>query len=256
MGLIIHRFGNELFMNADGDLLTFIPTGLGTWILASVAGDGTADNIATVQLEVLGDQLVLNTSTSRILCIPTGLNTWIADANFTPDPDPDPGPGDGNYSWPYEPTPGHWVTSEYGPRSGRFHEGMDFSGGPALLDKPIPAIGDAVVQQSGSNGAFGYSVILHHGSMDGYDWKSLYAHQPSYASRPGVGATITKGQQIGLVNNTGSSFGSHLHFEIHRCSIGGGMRWDNGNPSYSSSRTAYNPRNFFSVYGDGTWIIS
>jgi murein DD-endopeptidase MepM/ murein hydrolase activator NlpD len=184
------------------------------------------------------------------------MGVWIADASFTPDPDPDPGPGTGDYSWPYEPTPGHWVTSEYGPRSGRFHEGMDFSGGPALLDKPIPAIGDGTVQQSGLNGAFGYSVILHHGSIDGFDWKSLYAHQPSYASRPGVGATITKGQQIGLVNNTGSSFGSHLHFEIHRCSIGGGMRWDNGNPSYSSSRTAYNPRNFFSVYGDGTWIIS
>lgn len=257
MGLIIQRFGNELFMNVDGDLLTFIPTGQDRWILSSVSGDGTHDNIASVMIEPAGTQLILNTQTSRIICYPTHTGVWISNASFTPtDPDPEPGPGTGTYSWPYEPTPGHWVTSEYGPRSGRFHEGMDFSGGPALLDKPIPAIGPGTVQQSGSNGAFGYSVILHHGTIDGYDWKSLYAHQPSYASRPSVGATIAKGQHIGLVNNTGSSFGSHLHMEIHRCAIGGGMRWDTGNPSYSSSRTAYNPRSFFTVHGDGAWIIS
>lgn len=79
---------------------------------------------------------------------------------------------------------------------------------------------------------------------------------PSTASQPSIGATVAKGQTIGLINNTGSSQGSHLHMEIHRCSIGGGMRSDTGNPSYSSSRTAYPPRSFFSVYGDGAWIIS
>lgn len=245
MGLIIEQQGFNLVMNVNGDRLIFYPATGGTWINA------TAGELRIIEV---GTSLMIRTPESHIWAYPTHTGVWVATASF--DPDPGPEPGEGEFAWPYEPTPGHWVTSEYGPRSGRFHEGMDFSGGPAVFGEPIPAIGPGYVQQSGLNGAFGYSVIIHHGTMDGYDWKSLYAHMPSAAPRPGVGDTISKGDIIGQVNNTGSSFGSHLHLEIHRCSIGGSMRWDNLNPSYSSPRTGYQPRNFFAVYGDGTWLIS
>lgn len=244
VGTILEISGNEILMNINGTRLIFHPTGQGVWV-NNTAGE--------LWIKQVGDLLALSANGSTVFAYPTNTNVWIISGSI-PGPDPDPGTGD--YSWPFEPTSGHWVTSEYGPRSGRFHEGIDFSGGPAVYGNPIPAIGDATVHQSGLNGAFGYSVILFHGSFDSRDWYSLYAHMPSTASQPSVGSSVDKGDTIGFVNNTGSSFGSHLHMEIHKVPVGGNLRWDNLNPSYTSSRTPINPRNFFTEYGDGTWIIS
>jgi murein DD-endopeptidase MepM/ murein hydrolase activator NlpD len=245
MGLLIERQGDTLCLNVEGTRLVFHPTPAGIWVNAT-AGD--------LKLEPYGNCLVLNTTVAKLIAYPLPNGDWILKGEFGPGPGPDPGEGD--FSWPFEPTWLHWVTSEYGPRSGRFHEGIDMSGGPAVYGGPIPAIGDGTVHQSGLSGAFGYAVILNHGDFDGYTWYSRYAHMPSDAPRPPVGATVSKGDIIGQVNNTGSSFGSHLHMEIHRVPPGGSIRNDNLNPSYSSPRTAINPRDFFTVYGDGTWIIS
>lgn len=242
---IIEKQGATLVLNLDGQRIVFHPATAGTWICATSGG---------LKLERSGNLMILNTTQAQLIAYPLTNGQWLLSGSGGPGPGPDP--GEGEFSWPYEPSPGHWVTSEYGPRSGRFHEGIDFSGGPAVFGQPIPAIGDGTVQQSGSNGAFGWSVIINHGEFDGWSWRSLYAHMPESAPRPAVGATVSKGDIIGLVNNTGSSFGSHLHMETHKVPIGGSMRWDNLNPSYSSPRTAINPRDFFTVYGDGTWILS
>ena len=249
MSTTITLSGDSLVMYVDGTTMLFHPTSHGIWIYE---GD------SALWLEPVGNMIMLTSGEDKVFAYPTNSNTWILDGSIDTSPpiEPPPGGGTGDYSWPFKPDPGMWVTSEYGPRSGRFHEGIDFSGGPAVYGEPIPAIGDAVCTQAGSNGAFGYSVILFHGTFDSRDWYSLYAHMPSTASQPSVGAAVNKGDIIGFVNNTGSSFGSHLHMEIHKCAVGGGMRWDNLNPSYTSSRTPINPRNFFAGYGDGTWIIS
>lgn len=241
---IVQQGNTLVLIFGPGDRIMFYPQVNGSWRCAT-AGD--------ITLELYGNYLLLRTTGVKILAVPAN-NGWILTGDWSPGPGPDPGEGD--FSWPYEPTPGHWVTSEYGPRSGRFHEGIDFSGGPALYGLPIPAIGDGVVQQSGSNGAFGYSCIINHGEIEpGFTWRSLYAHQPN-TPPVSVGQTVVKGQTIGAVNNTGSSFGSHLHLETHRVPLGGNMIWDNLNPSYSSPRTAKSPRDFFTVFGDGTWILS
>lgn len=161
------------------------------------------------------------------------------------------GGGGGEFSYPY---PLDYVTSEFGPRSGRFHEGMDWSGGPATSGQPIPAIGDAVVHNVFSNSGYGNCVDLFHGTFGGYDWYSRYAHMSTTAV-VSEGASITKGTTVGPIGNTGNSFGAHLHLEIHRAPIGGNIVNDNNNPSWASGRTAINPRSFFDAYGDGGVII-
>lgn len=247
MSYLVSLEGDNLILMFNGAQLICYPSGRDVWI----------DRNASGQLKVvrLGDMLQIRTGTSKLLAYPTGRDIWIVQGSFTPGPDPDPGPGTGTFSWPYEPTPDHWVTSEYGPRNGRFHEGIDMSGGPAVYGSDIPAIGAGTVQQAGANGAFGFSVIINHGTFGGYTLHSLYAHMVT-TPPVSVGQTVAKGATIGLVNNTGSSFGSHLHLETHKVPIGQSMRWDNLNPSYSSPRTAINPRNFFNEYGDNTWIKS
>lgn len=205
--------------------------------------------VKATTLELYGNQIKINYEDgSKSLAYPTGNNLWIVSG------DGGSGGGGGDFSWPY---PLDYVTSEFGPRGTGFHEGMDWSGGPAVLGNPIPAIGDATVEYAGgANGTgFGNHVILMHGTFDGYDWKSVYGHMQNLPPVT-TGQVITKGTVIGAVNNTGSSFGSHLHMETHRCAIGGGIIWANGNPSWSANRTAINPRDFMAAYGDGTVIIT
>lgn len=245
MASTVTQSGDSLIMYVDGAKLLFVPTGQNIWLYESGG---------SLWLEAVGNMLMLTSGEDKVFAYPTNANSWIIDGSVDPEP---PVPGTGDFSWPYEPTWLHWVTSEYGPRNGRFHEGIDFSGGPAVYGEPIPAIGDGTIQLAQNFGAFGNCVIINHGNFAGNDrdYHSLYAHM---ASLPpvSVGNPVSKGDIIGAVNNTGSSFGSHLHMEIHRTTVGGAMKWDNLNPSYNSSRTAINPRNFFTTYGDGAWLIS
>jgi murein DD-endopeptidase MepM/ murein hydrolase activator NlpD len=98
------------------------------------------------------------------------------------------------------------VTSEYGPRWGGFHPGIDIG---MDTGTPIAAAKRGVVSFAGWNdGGYGNFVIIDHG--DGT--ATAYAHQ----SRIGcsVGQVVSQGQTIGSVGSTGNSTGPHLHFEI------------------------------------------
>lgn len=122
------------------------------------------------------------------------------------------GPLGGPLEFPFSLT---LVTSEFGMRDHpdgtgpRMHEGMDFAP-PA--GTPIPAAGSGVVASSGFSTGYGNEVWIDHGMIRGQRVRTHYAHMQA----PGVatGTSLGKGAIVGLVGNTGESFGAHLHFEV------------------------------------------
>jgi murein DD-endopeptidase MepM/ murein hydrolase activator NlpD len=97
------------------------------------------------------------------------------------------------------------VTSGFGPRWGRMHEGIDI-GVPA--GTPIRAAKSGSVAIAGPMGGYGnYTCISHDGGLS-----TCYAHQSSIGVS--VGQSVSQGETIGLIGCTGSCFGDHLHFEV------------------------------------------
>lgn len=137
----------------------------------------------------------------------------------------DPGTGGGStggFRWPFPPST---VTSEYGPRDGRMHEGIDF-GVPE--GTPIPASNAGTVTGNGYGSGTGWYVDITHPQ----NIRTRYFHMVAQ-SDVAIGTVVSKSQVIGFVGNTGNSFGAHLHWET----IVNGSHW--------------NPRDFMAVYGDG-----
>lgn len=90
----------------------------------------------------------------------------------------------------------------------RDHDGIDISGKGGT---PIVAAYDGVIKTRASSSSYGYYVDVQHTA--GY--VTRYAHMAAQAS-VAPGARVARGQQIGIVGNTGASSGAHLHFEVWR----------------------------------------
>lgn len=115
-------------------------------------------------------------------------------------------PEDYNLSGFVNPTKG-LLTSPFGMRWGKLHKGIDIG---ANTGTPIVASMAGIIEVSEyNNGGYGYMIMINH--ENGY--KTLYAHCDKLLAK--VGTRVNKGQNIATVGNTGDSFGSHLHFEIH-----------------------------------------
>lgn len=88
------------------------------------------------------------------------------------------------------------------------HNGIDFG---APRGTPIHAAADGTViiaRNDGWNGGYGkYAVITHANGT-----QTLYAHMTN--AIVSAGQSVTSGQVIGYVGNTGRSTGTHLHFEV------------------------------------------
>lgn len=92
------------------------------------------------------------------------------------------------------------------------HKGTDYM---APLGTPLYAIADGVVVESTENGpGWGVYVKIAH-NIGGNTVTSLYAHMMYGSRRVTVGQTVSAGQLIGQVSDTGRAFGTHLHLEIY-----------------------------------------
>ncbi|MFF2449009.1 murein hydrolase activator EnvC family protein [Neobacillus sp. NPDC058068] len=108
------------------------------------------------------------------------------------------------------PAPGV-VTSGFGGRWGAFHYGVDIA--QSGNNVPIVAAADGVVSVAHYSSSYGNVVYISH-SINGQVYTTVYAHMSGYQVSPGQ--TVSKGQRIGTMGNTGDSQGQHLHFELYK----------------------------------------
>lgn len=102
-----------------------------------------------------------------------------------------------------------YLSSGFGGRWGGNHYGIDIAKRGHV---PIVAAASGVVTRSAYSSSYGNVVYITH-SINGQVYTTVYAHMSSRMVREG--ATVSKGQQIGVMGNTGQSFGQHLHFELY-----------------------------------------
>jgi murein DD-endopeptidase MepM/ murein hydrolase activator NlpD len=97
------------------------------------------------------------------------------------------------------------LTSPYGMRWGRMHEGIDIG---APTGTPIYAAAGGTVNYAGWEGGYGNLTLIDHGN----GLATAYGHQSRFAVSSGQ--TVSRGQLIGYVGSTGHSTGPHVHFEV------------------------------------------
>ncbi len=106
------------------------------------------------------------------------------------------------------PVPNGMLSSPFGYRWGRFHQGLDIA---APLGSPVLACADGRVIFTGSRKGFrryGNTVLIDHGS----GVYTYYAHLHDIQVKKNQ--RVKSGQRIATVGNTGRSTGPHLHLEV------------------------------------------
>ncbi len=112
-----------------------------------------------------------------------------------------PAPSAGGYAWPVSGP----VTSRFGPRWGRMHEGIDIA---VPSGTPVRASAAGTVIHAGWLGGYGNLVVVDHGN----GISTAYAHNSSLAVT--VGESVSQGQVVASSGSTGNSSGPHVHFEV------------------------------------------
>ena len=132
-----------------------------------------------------------------------------------------------NYNYNPEPVSGDWywptikpyiITSRFGWRWGKHHNGIDISG--CGFGSPIYSATDGIVSEvvtscadvgSYSNSCGNYwgnhVMVIYNG------YKVIYAHLRRDV-KVSVGQSVKRGQTIGTMGSSGSSTGTHLHFGL------------------------------------------
>jgi murein DD-endopeptidase MepM/ murein hydrolase activator NlpD len=97
------------------------------------------------------------------------------------------------------------LTSGFGWRWGRMHEGIDLA---VSNGTPVVASAAGTVIVAGWMGGYGNLVVVDHGG----GISTAYGHNTSVTV--GVGQQVAQGQLIAYSGNTGHSTGPHVHFEV------------------------------------------
>lgn len=98
-----------------------------------------------------------------------------------------------------------YITSEFGPRWKRYHNGIDID---LETGDPVKAAFKGKVRIAQTSSGYGYLIVLrHYNGLETY-----YAHLDKILVEEGQ--DVKAGEVIGLGGNTGRSTGSHLHFEV------------------------------------------
>ncbi|MBC7223990.1 MAG: M23 family metallopeptidase [Anaerolineae bacterium] len=106
--------------------------------------------------------------------------------------------GTGTYVWPLR----GWITQRF--RKG--HPGLDIG---ASKGTPVRAVDSGfAVQSAWDDTGYGHCIVIDHGN----GVRTRYAHLSAY--HVSAGESVTQGQIIGEVGDTGKATGPHLHLEI------------------------------------------
>jgi murein DD-endopeptidase MepM/ murein hydrolase activator NlpD len=114
---------------------------------------------------------------------------------------PDTTPSSSGLIWPVSGP----VTSPFGWRWGRMHQGIDIGVG---YGTPIHAAASGTIIYCGWESGYGNLTVIDHGG----NLATAYGHQSSIAVA--CGQHVNQGDVIGYVGCTGHCFGPHLHFEV------------------------------------------
>ncbi len=158
-------------------------------------------SIEESQEEVLAEIDALEAQSAALAAAIRAAQAEAAAQTGAPAAAPVVGGGNGILSWPVSGP----VTSGFGPRWGRMHEGIDIA---VPTGTAVGASAPGTVIYAGWLGGYGNLVVVDHGN----GLSTAYAHNSSLVL--GVGASVGTGTTIALSGNTGNSSGPHVHFEV------------------------------------------
>ncbi len=186
----------------------------GTWHI--VAAGETSGSIAKQAGVPLDDFLEIN-GLRRGEALAPGQPVFVlgragaesAASTEAPQPEIGPAPAGGKSAstlrWPLA---APRLTSPFGKRWGRNHEGIDMA---APIGTPVyAAAGGDVIYAGDRVRGYGNMVVIKH---DG-DLVTVYAHNSLLMVH--TGDRVSAGQEIARVGDTGRATGPHLHFEVRR----------------------------------------
>lgn len=109
------------------------------------------------------------------------------------------------------PTESRVVTSNFGPRWGRSHKGLDIK--VYIGDTIRAAFSGKVRMVKNEPAGYGKYVVIRHSN----GLETIYGHMSGWLVKEDE--VVKAGQPVGLGGNTGRSTGSHLHFETRLCGV-------------------------------------